>query len=59
MRIFHNIFTIYLCCTQRDFNGQPTHCLDLDLNDQMMGASSDNGFIFKKLMKMKIEKKIL
>ena len=26
-----------------------THCLDLDLNDQTTGASSDDGFIFKKI----------
>ena len=54
LRIFHKIFTIYLCCTQRHFNGQPTHCSDLDLNDQTTGASSDNGLlIFFFEMKMK------
>jgi hypothetical protein len=25
-----------------------THCLGLDLNDQMTSASSDDGFIYKK-----------
>ena len=25
------------------------HCLDLDLNDKRPGATSDNGFIFRKL----------
>ena len=37
----------YQCETPCTTNYIP-HCLDLDLNDQVMGANSDVGFIFKK-----------
>ena len=32
-----------------DITNNISHCLDLDLNEQKTGASSDDGFIFKKI----------
>ena len=37
----HTLATDELLCDK-------AHCLDLDLNDQMMGTSYDNRFIFKR-----------
>ena len=30
------------------------HCMDLNLNDQKRGGTSDNGFIFKKMKENEI-----